>query len=196
MDEKVLLDHNDDGGTTFVAVEEEIVPKISKIVDGLVNWCGSNEEIMEVLSAVAADLGDVIDDVNSLAVIPLKGAMTNEVLQINWPTKSSDGNLRTVNLSVKEKEGVCEDPPQLLVQPDSSVSRNELIEPTDPDNEDSHTHKKKAGTWSRRVRNATKGEAASVGDFSGTILDFTSVAPFLILRAVITILYKQKNIAR
>ncbi|KAK7277375.1 hypothetical protein RIF29_18526 [Crotalaria pallida] len=62
----------------------------------LFKGCGSNEEIMEVLSAVAADLGDVIDDVNSLAVIPLKGAMTNEVFQINWPTKSSDGNLRTV----------------------------------------------------------------------------------------------------
>ena len=55
----------------------------------------SHEEIMEVLAAVAADLGDVIDDVNFLQVKPLKGAMTNEVFEINWPTKS-DGLLRRV----------------------------------------------------------------------------------------------------
>ncbi|OIW14230.1 hypothetical protein TanjilG_21370 [Lupinus angustifolius] len=61
----------------------------------LLKWFASNEEMMEVLTAVATDLGDVIEDVNSLVVIPLKGAMTNEVFQINWPTKS-DGHLRRV----------------------------------------------------------------------------------------------------
>ncbi|KAE9592507.1 putative phosphotransferase with an alcohol group as acceptor [Lupinus albus] len=61
----------------------------------LLKWFASNEEMMEVLAAVAADLGDIIEDVNSMAVIPLKGAMTNEVFQINWPSKS-DGHLRTV----------------------------------------------------------------------------------------------------
>ncbi|XP_061345151.1 probable choline kinase 1 [Gastrolobium bilobum] len=55
----------------------------------------SQEEIMEVLAAVASDLGDVIDDVNNLQVIPLKGAMTNEVFQINWPTKNGS-DLRKV----------------------------------------------------------------------------------------------------
>ncbi|XP_061356590.1 probable choline kinase 1 [Gastrolobium bilobum] len=55
----------------------------------------SHEEIMEVLESVAEDLGDVIDDMNSLQVIPLSGAMTNEVFEINWPTKS-DGNRRRV----------------------------------------------------------------------------------------------------
>ncbi|ESW23937.1 hypothetical protein PHAVU_004G089000 [Phaseolus vulgaris] len=55
----------------------------------------NHEEIMEVLAAVAADLGDVIDDVNSLQVKPLKGAMTNEVFEVNWPTKS-DGHQRKV----------------------------------------------------------------------------------------------------
>ncbi|XP_047148286.1 probable choline kinase 2 isoform X4 [Vigna umbellata] len=55
----------------------------------------NHEEIMEVLAAVAADLGDVIDDLNSLLVKPLKGAMTNEVFEVNWPTKS-DGHLRKV----------------------------------------------------------------------------------------------------
>ncbi|BAU01964.1 hypothetical protein LR48_Vigan10g146400 [Vigna angularis] len=55
----------------------------------------NHEEIMEVLAAVAADLGDVIDDLNSLLVKPLKGAMTNEVFEVNWPTKS-DGHQRKV----------------------------------------------------------------------------------------------------
>ncbi|KAK7391210.1 hypothetical protein VNO78_19622 [Psophocarpus tetragonolobus] len=54
----------------------------------LLKGCGSHDEIMEVLASVASDLGDVIDDVNTLQVIPLNGAMTNEVFQINWPTKN------------------------------------------------------------------------------------------------------------
>jgi choline/ethanolamine kinase len=61
----------------------------------LLKGCASQEELMEVITAVASDLGDVIDDVNTLQVIPLKGAMTNEVFQINWPTKN-DGDLRKV----------------------------------------------------------------------------------------------------
>ncbi|KAE9618332.1 putative phosphotransferase with an alcohol group as acceptor [Lupinus albus] len=48
--------------------------------------CGYEEEIMEAISAVASDLGDV----NSLEVIPMKGAMTNEVFQIIWQTKKGD----------------------------------------------------------------------------------------------------------
>ncbi|MED6118254.1 hypothetical protein PIB30_000878 [Stylosanthes scabra] len=62
----------------------------------LLKGCGSQEEIMEVLAAVASDLGDVIEDLNNLQVIPLKGAMTNEVFQINWPTKNGGGGLRKV----------------------------------------------------------------------------------------------------
>nr|ACJ85350.1 unknown [Medicago truncatula] len=61
----------------------------------LLKGSASQEELMEVITAVASDLGDVIDDVNTLQVIPLKGAMTNEVFQINWPTKN-DGDLRKV----------------------------------------------------------------------------------------------------
>ncbi|KAK7343770.1 hypothetical protein VNO77_12789 [Canavalia gladiata] len=61
----------------------------------LLKGCASQEEIMEVLAAVASDLGDVIDDLNTLQVIPLKGAMTNEVFQINWPSKNG-GDLRKV----------------------------------------------------------------------------------------------------
>ncbi|KAI4352770.1 hypothetical protein L6164_006991 [Bauhinia variegata] len=50
----------------------------------------SAEEIMEVLATVASDMGDAIDDMEALQVIPLSGAMTNEVFQINWPTKYGD----------------------------------------------------------------------------------------------------------
>lgn len=53
----------------------------------------SPEELKQVLQSVASDWGDVIDD--ALQVIPLKGAMTNEVFQINWPAKNN-GLLRKV----------------------------------------------------------------------------------------------------
>ncbi|WJX66282.1 hypothetical protein P8452_50852 [Trifolium repens] len=61
----------------------------------LLKGCETHEEIMKVLAAVAVDLGDVIDDVSTVEVNPLKGAMTNEVFEVNWPTKS-DGHLRRV----------------------------------------------------------------------------------------------------
>ncbi|XP_022641220.1 probable choline kinase 2 isoform X2 [Vigna radiata var. radiata] len=61
----------------------------------LLKGCGSQEEIMEVLAAVASDMGDAIDDVSTLQVIPLKGAMTNEVFQVKWPSKNG-GEVRKV----------------------------------------------------------------------------------------------------
>ncbi|RYR55975.1 hypothetical protein Ahy_A05g021793 isoform A [Arachis hypogaea] len=66
---------------------------VTKTVE-LLKGFASHEEIMEILATVAADLGDVID-VSFLQVKPLKGAMTNEVFEINWPAKS-DGHLRRV----------------------------------------------------------------------------------------------------
>ena len=65
-----------------------------KTID-LLKGCASPEEIIEVLSTVALELGDVTDDMDALQVIPLKGAMTNEVFQVNWPTKTGD-SLRKV----------------------------------------------------------------------------------------------------
>lgn len=47
------------------------------------------EEWKKVLGSVASEFGDRVD-VEALQVIPLKGAMTNEVYQINWPTKDGD----------------------------------------------------------------------------------------------------------
>ncbi|XP_057993800.1 probable choline kinase 1 isoform X1 [Hevea brasiliensis] len=48
------------------------------------------DELKKILQSVASEWGDVVDNMDSLQVIPLKGAMTNEVFQINWPTKSGD----------------------------------------------------------------------------------------------------------
>lgn len=53
------------------------------------------EDLEKVLVSVASEWGDVVDDMNALQVIPLKGAMTNEVYQLNWPTRNGD-HLRKV----------------------------------------------------------------------------------------------------
>ncbi|CAN0928333.1 Probable choline kinase 2 [Linum grandiflorum] len=45
------------------------------------------EEVKRVLKSLAMEWGDVVDDMKALQVIPMKGAMTNEVYQINWPRK-------------------------------------------------------------------------------------------------------------
>ncbi|KAJ6730655.1 CHOLINE/ETHANOALAMINE KINASE [Salix viminalis] len=49
------------------------------------------DELERVLRSVGSELGDVVDDMEALQVVPLKGAMTNEVFRIIWPTKC--GNL-------------------------------------------------------------------------------------------------------
>lgn len=54
------------------------------------------EELKKVLRSVASELGDVIDDMDSIQVIPLKGAMTNEVYQINWPLNDKPDLVRKV----------------------------------------------------------------------------------------------------
>lgn len=46
-------------------------------------------EVKETLKSLASKWEDVLD-VNMLQVIPLKGAMTNEVFQIKWPTKTEN----------------------------------------------------------------------------------------------------------
>ncbi|KAI3917420.1 hypothetical protein MKW98_027339 [Papaver atlanticum] len=46
-------------------------------------------EVTKILISLASSWGDTIDK-NSLKVIPLKGAMTNEVYQINWVTQKGD----------------------------------------------------------------------------------------------------------
>ncbi|KAI3981544.1 hypothetical protein MKX01_007464 [Papaver californicum] len=46
-------------------------------------------EATKILISLASNWGDTIDK-NSLKVIPLKGAMTNEVYQINWATQKGE----------------------------------------------------------------------------------------------------------
>ncbi|KAI3930734.1 hypothetical protein MKX01_037180 [Papaver californicum] len=46
-------------------------------------------EATKILISLASSWGDTIDK-NSLKVIPLKGAMTNEVYQINWATQKGE----------------------------------------------------------------------------------------------------------
>ncbi|XP_024030892.1 probable choline kinase 2 isoform X2 [Morus notabilis] len=47
------------------------------------------EELKKLIKSVASEYGDVID-LEHLEIVPLKGAMTNEVYQITWPTKDDD----------------------------------------------------------------------------------------------------------
>jgi choline/ethanolamine kinase len=53
------------------------------------------DELNKVLQSLASEWGDVEHDMRNLQVIPLTGAMTNEVYQINWPTttKGNGGDL-------------------------------------------------------------------------------------------------------
>ncbi|KAJ7982391.1 Choline kinase [Quillaja saponaria] len=46
-------------------------------------------EAKKILESLATEWGDV-PDVNALQVIPLKGAMTNQVFQIKWPTETKE----------------------------------------------------------------------------------------------------------
>ena len=49
-----------------------------------------SEELKKLIRSVASHYGDVLDDMDLLQIVPLKGAMTNEVFQITWPTTHGD----------------------------------------------------------------------------------------------------------
>ena len=57
--------------------------------NGLVKGCFS-EELKKLIQSVASHYGDVLEDVEQLKAVPLKGAMTNEVYQITWPARDGD----------------------------------------------------------------------------------------------------------
>ncbi|XP_022745971.1 probable choline kinase 2 [Durio zibethinus] len=46
-------------------------------------------EVKDALQLLASEWDDIVD-LKALQVIPLKGAMTNEVFQIKWPTRTDD----------------------------------------------------------------------------------------------------------
>ena len=53
------------------------------------------EEAQEILKSLASQWEDVID-ANALQVFPLKGAMTNEVFQIKWPTSTGETSRKVI----------------------------------------------------------------------------------------------------
>ncbi|XP_028798645.1 probable choline kinase 2 isoform X1 [Neltuma alba] len=52
-------------------------------------------EAKDILKSLASKWDDVLD-ANELQVIPLKGAMTNEVFQIKWPTKTQEASRKVL----------------------------------------------------------------------------------------------------
>ena len=52
-------------------------------------------EASEILKSLATEWENVVD-VNALKVIPLKGAMTNEVFQIKWKTTEGESSRKVV----------------------------------------------------------------------------------------------------
>ncbi|XP_056167871.1 probable choline kinase 1 isoform X3 [Syzygium oleosum] len=65
------------------------------LTNGFLQGC-LPEELKKVLRSVASELGDVIDDMDAIQVVPLQGAMTNEVYQINWPLNDERDLVRKV----------------------------------------------------------------------------------------------------
>ncbi|KAL1196021.1 putative choline kinase 3 [Cardamine amara subsp. amara] len=59
----------------------------------------SPDELRKVLQALSTKWGDVVEDLESLEVKPMKGAMTNEVFMVSWPRKET--NLRCRKLLVR-----------------------------------------------------------------------------------------------
>ncbi|XP_047163112.1 probable choline kinase 2 [Vigna umbellata] len=53
------------------------------------------EEAQEILKSLASHWEDVLD-ANALQVFPLKGAMTNEVFQIKWPTSTGETSRKVI----------------------------------------------------------------------------------------------------
>lgn len=47
----------------------------------------SPDSLKKVLQTLSGKWGDVVEDLESLQVKPMKGAMTNEVFMVSWPTK-------------------------------------------------------------------------------------------------------------
>lgn len=49
----------------------------------------SPDSLTKVLQTLSGKWGDVVEDLESLQVKPMKGAMTNQVFMVNWPTKEN-----------------------------------------------------------------------------------------------------------
>ncbi|CAN8239371.1 unnamed protein product [Cochlearia groenlandica] len=62
----------------------------------LIPSCSSSEDLKRVLQTLCLSWGDVVEDLELLDIIPIKGAMTNQVYQINWPSLNDQGVDRRV----------------------------------------------------------------------------------------------------
>ncbi|XP_054814823.1 probable choline kinase 2 isoform X2 [Prosopis cineraria] len=69
-------------------VEKTVHPANNKSVD-------LPEEAKALLKSLASEWNDV-QDADALQVIPLKGAMTNKVFQIKWPTKTEEPSRKVI----------------------------------------------------------------------------------------------------
>lgn len=58
--------------------------------NGFVKGCLSEELKKLIRSVAATHYGDILDDTDLFQILPLKGAMTNQVFQITWPTTHKD----------------------------------------------------------------------------------------------------------
>ncbi|CAI9089536.1 OLC1v1024124C1 [Oldenlandia corymbosa var. corymbosa] len=72
-------------GSTVNQSNSDQNPGNKTVVDGDDHNDRIPEEARKILRSLASDWNDTVDP-NTVQVIPLKGAMTNEVYQIKWPT--------------------------------------------------------------------------------------------------------------
>lgn len=49
----------------------------------------SPDSLKKVLQTLSGKWGDVVEDLERIQVKPMKGAMTNQVFMVNWPTKDN-----------------------------------------------------------------------------------------------------------
>ncbi|CAN8246735.1 unnamed protein product [Cochlearia groenlandica] len=66
---------------------------------GLIPSTSPPDELKKILQTLSTKWGDVVEDLESLEVKPMKGAMTNEVFMVSWPRKQT--NLRCRKLLVR-----------------------------------------------------------------------------------------------
>uniref|UniRef100_A0A368UJW5 Choline kinase N-terminal domain-containing protein n=1 Tax=Glycine max TaxID=3847 RepID=A0A368UJW5_SOYBN len=62
-------------------------------------------EVKEMLKSLASEWENVVD-INALQVIPLKGAMTNEVFQIKWQTTAGESSRKVLLRTYGEGTGI------------------------------------------------------------------------------------------
>lgn len=60
----------------------------------------SPDSLRKVLQTLSGKWGDVVEDLERIQVKPMKGAMTNQVFMVNWPTKDNNFHHRKLLVRV------------------------------------------------------------------------------------------------